>query len=443
MERDPQRPLIDQLAALSAAERDAFLACLPVELQAQALYCWRLWARDDQRAPQGNWRVWLLLSGRGAGKTRAGAEWVRAQVESGACQRLNLVGRTDSDVRDTMIEGPSGILAVSPPGAGPLYRPKLRRLEYPNGARLYLFSAEEPDRLRGAQCDGCWCDELAAWRYPEAFDMLLMGLRLGSDPRCVVTTTPRPTRLVRTLIAKPTTVISRATTFDNRANLPTAFFDGVLGRYQGTRLARQELYGEVLADVPGALWQADVLEEQRVRRAPADLKRVVVAVDPAVSSGEGSDETGILVVAQGADGHGYVLEDRSGRYAPHEWARLVATLYEAHRADHVIAEVNQGGDLVVSVLRVVAPQLAVRKVRATRGKYLRAEPVAALYQQGKVHHLGCFATLEDQLCAFTPGIDRRTQGSPDRADALVYGLTDVLLGRREPRPATSRRLTRY
>jgi len=165
MERDPQRPLIDQLAALSAAERDAFLACLPVELQAQALYCWRLWARDDQRAPQGNWRVWLLLSGRGAGKTRAGAEWVRAQVESGACQRLNLVGRTDSDVRDTMIEGPSGILAVSPPGAGPLYRPKLRRLEYPNGARLYLFSAEEPDRLRGAQCDGCWCDELAAWRY--------------------------------------------------------------------------------------------------------------------------------------------------------------------------------------------------------------------------------------------------------------------------------------
>ena len=273
--------------------------------------------------------------------------------------------------------------------------------------------------------------------------MLLMGLRLGSDPRCVVTTTPRPTRLVRTLIAKPTTVISRATTFDNRANLPTAFFDGVLGRYQGTRLARQELYGEVLADVPGALWQADVLEEQRVRRAPADLKRVVVAVDPAVSSGEGSDETGILVVAQGADGHGYVLEDRSGRYAPHEWARLVATLYEAHRADHVIAEVNQGGDLVVSVLRVVAPQLAVRKVRATRGKYLRAAPVAALYQQGKVHHLGCFATLEDQLCAFTPDIDRRTQGSPDRADALVYGLTDVLLGRREPRPATSRRLTRY
>jgi phage terminase large subunit-like protein len=443
MRSDARRPLIDELAALSEPERAAFLGDLPIELQAQALHCWPLWARSDQLAPQGNWRVWLLLSGRGAGKTRAGAEWVRGMIESGTYGRLNLVGRTDADVRDTMIEGPSGILNVGPPASRPRYRPKLRHLEYDNGARLYLFSAEEPDRLRGAQCAGAWCDELAAWRYPEAFDMLLMGLRLGGDPRCVVTTTPRPTKLLRSLIADPATVISKASTFDNRANLPAAFFEGVLGRYQGTRLAHQELYGELLEDVPGALWNSDNLEELRVRAAPANLKRVVVAVDPATTSGEAADETGIVVVAQGEDGHGYVLEDRSGRYPPQEWATLVNTLYEAHHADRVVAEVNQGGDLVVGVLRAVAPHLPVRKVHATRGKYLRAEPVAALYAQGKVHHVGCFATLEDQLCAFTPDIDRKTQGSPDRADALVYGLTDVFLRRGEPPKARGIWMSRH
>lgn len=438
MDARSERPLIDEIASLPAEERMALLAALPVGLQAQALFCWPLWARGDQLAPPGSWRVWLLRSGRGAGKTRAGAEWVRAGVESGRYGRIHLVGRTDADVRDTMVEGPSGILAICPPATRPRYRSRLRRLEWANGARAFLFSAEEPDRLRGPQCDAAWCDELAAWRYPEAFDMLLMGLRLGADPRCVITTTPRPTKLVRTLIADRATVVTVASTFDNRANLAAAFFGGVIDRYGGTRFERQEIYGEVLEDVPGALWNSDRLEELRVRAAPAEFPAVVVAVDPAVTSGEEADETGIVVVARGGDGHGYVLADRSGRYAPLEWATTVAELFEQHHADHVIAEVNQGGDLVTATLRAVARDLPVRTVRATRGKYVRAEPVAALYEQGKVHHVGCFPVLEDQMCAFTPDMDRNVQGSPDRADALVYGLTDVLIRRRERKVSVSR-----
>jgi predicted phage terminase large subunit-like protein len=437
MSGEDARPLVDRLAALPAGEREGLLAALPPAVLAAALHCWPLWARPDQLPPEGRWRVWLLRSGRGAGKTRAGAEWVRSAVEAGRYGRLHLVGATHADVRDTMVEGPSGLLAVSPPASRPLYKPRLRRLEWANGARAFLFSAEEPDRLRGPQCEAAWCDELAAWRYPEAFDMLLMGLRLGSDPRCVVTTTPRPTKLVRSLIGDPATVVTVASTFANRANLPAAFFEGVLARYEGTRLARQELYGEVLEDVPGALWNSARLEELRVRAAPAELARVVVAVDPAVTSGEEADETGIVVVARSGDGHGYVLADHSGRYTPYEWAQLVARLYEEHRADRVIAEANQGGDLVKSNLRGVARHLPVYLVHASRGKYVRAEPVAALYEQGKVHHVGCFPTLEDQMCAFTPDMDRAIQGSPDRADALVWGLSELLIRERERRVATS------
>jgi phage terminase large subunit-like protein len=435
----PELSLIDELAALPAERRAAALAEIPDELAAQALYDWSLWARPDQREPQGRWRVWLMRSGRGAGKTRAGAEWVRAKAEGGTYGRFNLVGRTMDDLRNTAIEGPSGILSVSHPALRPRYQPRRRRLLWPNGALALLFSAEEPDTLRGPQCEAAWCEEVASWRYPEAFDNLMLGLRLGSDPRCVITSTPRPTKLLRNLVAAASTVQTVSSTYINRTNLAPQFFSDTVSSYEGTRLGRQELYGEILEDVPGALWNHELLDELRVKAPPADArgkplpwKRVLVAVDPAVSSGEAADETGIVVVAQGEDEHAYLLADRSGRHAPIEWGRLVSELYHAHEADKVVAEANQGGDLVTSLLRTVDPYLPVKLVRASRGKYVRAEPVAVLYEQGRVHHLGCFSELEDQMCCFVPDIDRARQGSPDRVDALVWGLTELLVKHRDP-----------
>jgi phage terminase large subunit-like protein len=435
----PELPEVDRLAALPPHLLEQLLSELPDELLARALYAWPLWARPDQLEPPGAWRVWLMRSGRGAGKTRAGAEWVRAKAEAGIYGRFNLVGRTAADVRDTMIEGPSGLLAVCQPDFRPSYQPGRRRLRWPNGAVALTFSADEPDTLRGPQCEAAWCEELASWRYPEAWDNLLMGLRLGVDPRCVVTSTPRPTRLIKELIAKSTTVQTISSTYANRANLATQFFADIVSAYEGTRLGRQEIYGEVLEDVPGALWTHELLDELRAS-APQPWRRVVVAVDPAVTSGEEADETGIVVCALGDDWQGYVLDDRSGRYPADRWGSIVVELYHAHEADRVIAEANQGGDLVRFLLRTVDPSVPVRTVHASRGKYVRAEPVAALYSQGRVHHLGTFAALEDQMCGFTPDLDRRTQGSPDRVDALVWGLTELLVRRRPQQAASSRQL---
>ncbi|HYL31924.1 MAG TPA: terminase family protein [Stellaceae bacterium] len=390
---------------------------------------WEFWARPDQLPPPGDWRVWLLLAGRGFGKTRSGAEFVRARVESGLSSRIALVGPTSADVRDVMVEGESGLRAISGDDWRPHYEPSKRRLTWPNGAIALAFSADEPERLRGPQHDLAWCDELAAWRYAAAWDNLLLGLRLGSDPRAVVTTTPKPNKLVRDMLASPGTVVTRGSTFDNAANLAPAFLDSIVRRYRGTRLGRQELEAELLDDVPGALWSRDAIEAARVASAP-DLSRIVVAIDPAASSGEGADETGIVVAGLAHDGHVYVLDDLSGRMSPRAWALKAAAAYGKFAADRIVAEVNNGGEMVEATLRSVQSDAPFRALRASRGKAVRAEPVAALYEQGRVHHVGGFATLEDQLCAFTADFDRAASGtSPDRLDALVWAVTDLMANR--------------
>lgn len=423
------------LASLPEALKNDLVASLsPAEARA-LLYEWRFWGRPAQLPPQGNWRVWLLLAGRGFGKTRTGAELIRARAGTRVAGRFALVAPTAGDARDIMVEGESGILAISPPWERPRYEPSKRRLTWPNGAIGTLFSADEPERLRGPQHDAAWCDELASWRHPEAWDMLMFGLRLGADPRVVVTTTPRPTRLLRELIFDPTVLVTRGSTYENRANLAPVFLGQIIRKYEGTRLGRQELDAELLEDVPGALWTRGMIEAARASVAPL-LTRVVVAIDPAVSSSEGADETGIIVAGKDAVGRGWVLADASGRYQPTEWAKTAIAAYRAHSADRIVAEVNNGGDMVEATLRMIDPNASFAAVRASRGKVTRAEPVAALYEQGRVRHLGNFPQLEDQMCAFT----REPQGefgssavrySPDRVDALVWALTELLV---EPTP---------
>lgn len=390
---------------------------------------WRMKARPEQLAPAGDWRTWLILSGRGWGKTRTGAEWVQEQVIAGKCRRLALVAATAADVRDTLVEGESGLLRIAAPSMRPDYEPSKRRLTWPNGAVATTFSADEPERLRGPEHDGFWADELAAWTYPEAWDQLQFGLRIGRHPRGVVTTTPKPVKLIRDLLAREgqDVVVTRGRTRDNAANLAPGFLDAIEAKYGGTRLGRQELDGELLEDVPGALWIRSQIDADRVAVAP-DLRRVVVAIDPAVSTGEGADETGIVVVGRGMDGRAYVLEDCSGRYAPAEWARRAVRAYEQHSADRIVAEKNNGGNMVEATLRNVAPNVPFTAVNASRGKVTRAEPVSAFYEQHRVHHVGRgFPELEDQMCAFTSDFDRGKSGySPDRVDALVWALTMLM-----------------
>jgi phage terminase large subunit-like protein len=421
-----------RLASLPEALRNELVAALSPAEARLLIYDWPFWARPNQLPPEGDWRVWLLLAGRGFGKTRTGAEHIRARATARTAGRFALVAPTAGDARDVMVEGESGILAVSPPWERPRYEPSKRRLTWPNGAVATLFSADEPERLRGPQHDLAWCDELGSWRYPEAWDMLMLGLRLGADPRVVVTTTPRPTKLIRGLTADPAVVVTRGTTYDNRANLAPAFLGQIVRKYQGTHLGRQELLAELLENVPGALWNRGMIEATRASNAP-ELIRVVVAIDPATSSTEGSDETGIIVAGKDQDGRGWVLADASGRFHPTEWAKNAILAYRAHSADRVVAEVNNGGDMVETTLRMIDPNVPFAAVHASRGKITRAEPVAALYEQGRVHHVGVFPHLEDQMCAFARDahgtFDIRSAGfSPDRVDALVWALTDLLVG---------------
>ncbi len=306
----------------------------------------------------------------------------------------------------------------------PIYLPSKRRLEWPNGARTLIFTADEPERLRGKQHMRLWCDEVAAWRHPEAWDQAMLGLRLGADPRAVATTTPRPTRMIRDLIADPTTVVTRGSTYDNRANLAPQFLDQIVRRYEGTRLGRQELGGELLLDVPGALWTLAMFDE---RRSAPDLKRVVVAIDPAASSKEDSDETGIIVAGQGIDGDWYVLADRSGIFSPNEWAKRAVAAFEEFRADRIVAEVNNGGEMVGATVRTVRRTVPFKAVHASRGKAIRAEPIASLYTDRHVWHTQPFDTLEEQLVNWTPDSGE----SPDRMDALVWALTELSEGKRE------------
>ncbi len=391
---------------------------------------WPAVARPNQLPPPGDWwQIWLLLAGRGFGKTRTLAEWVCEHVLLGLASRIALVAATAADARDVLVEGESGILAVAPAWFRPVYEPSKRRLTWPNGGIATTFSAEEPDRLRGPQHDAAVCDELASWSRPETWDMLQFGLRLGRHPRCLVATTPRPTKLIRELLAREgrDVVVTRGSTYENRANLAPGFFAQVIRKYEGTRLGRQELNAELLEDTPGALWSHAIIDAARVAAAPS-LQRVVVAIDPAVTSGEDADETGIVVVGQDANGHGYVLQDLSGRYSPTEWAKIAVTAYRTHRADRIVAERNNGGDMVQATIRMVDPNVALSTVWASRGKVARAEPVSALYEQGQMHHVGSFPQLEDQMTHFTSDFDREAAGySPDRLDALVWATTELLI----------------
>lgn len=408
------------------------IATIPAADALALLHDWEIWARDDQLPPSGDWRTWLILGGRGAGKTRAGAEWVRGQAlglapfASRPARRIALVAETLHDARSVMVEGCSGLLAVHPPSERPIFYPSRGELVWPNGAIGQLFSAENPDSLRGPQFDAAWCDELAKWRLgPEVWDMLQFALRLGRDPRAVVTTTPRAASMLRQLLADDRVAVTRARTTDNRGNLAATFLAEMERRYAGTELGRQELDGELIEDLAGALWQRQWLDEARREAAP-EMRRVVVGVDPPVSARESSDACGIIAAGRGVDGGFYVLADRTvqGR-APNEWARAAVACYRDFVADRIVAEVNQGGDLVDAVVRQIAPELVIRQVRATRGKWLRAEPVAALYAQGRVAHVGVHRELEEQMLAFN-GDGLAGGRSPDRVDALVWAITELI-----------------
>ena len=391
------------------------------------------WANDAQLPPSGDWTTWLFLGGRGAGKTRAGAEWVRAlvlgrTVEPGEpVERIALVGETMADVRDVMVNGESGLARVDwGRHEHPRWVGARRSIELPNGAIAMGFSSEDPESLRGPQFSAAWCDELAKWKYPDAtWDMLQFGLRLGERPRQVVTTTPRPIPLLKRVMADPNTVLTHARTVDNR-HLARPFLALVVARYAGTRLGRQELNAEILDDRVDALWQRAAIEACRVDQAP-ELKRVVVAVDPPAASGERSDACGIVAAGLGPEGNGYVITDATAeRLTPARWAKRAVDLYHRLEADRIVAEVNQGGDMVEAVIRQADESVPVMKVRAYRGKYLRAEPVAALYEQGRVKHVGAFPDLEDEMCDF--GLGGLSSGrSPDRLDALVWALSALML----------------
>lgn len=512
----------------------------------ELLHDWQLWARPGQMVPKSTWSYWLILAGRGWGKTRTGSEWVRQKIKT--CRYTNLIGATVDDARDIMIEGESGILAICPKGERPRYVG--RKLIWPNGAKSLIFTADEPDRLRGKQHEALWCltgdtmvlmgdgsqkkirdvragdfvqtrkgprivtgqaltkqnaeiyllktmggraivgtaehpvfvpghgfipigklkrgmplyvmpcittdsilcveklatradvydiavdgereffangilvhncDEIAAWRYAESWTQAQMGLRLGNYPQACITTTPRPTKLIKEIVEDESTVVTTGTTYDNKENLAPAFFAKIINRYEGTRLGRQELMAELLKDNPNALWQRARIDELRVVIAPA-MKRIVVAIDPAVTSKPDSDWSGIIVVGLGIDDHGYVLQDGSVQASPDKWCQAAVNLYHKWQADRIVAEVNNGGDLVETVLRTVDKNVAYTGIHASRGKITRAEPIAALYEQGKFHHVGSFSTLEDEMAEYDPLTSKK---SPDRMDALVWAATNL------------------
>ena len=394
------------------------------------------------RANNGDhWTTWLMLGGRGAGKTRLGAEWVRAMAHGirpyaeRRSLQIALVGETEHDVREVMIEGPAGLLQVSPRRERPEWTASRRRLEWPNGAVGFTFSAEDPEQLRGPQFDAAWCDELAKWRHVDAtFDMLQFGLRLGQRPRQLITTTPRPIPLIKRLIVDPRTAVTRASTHANAAHLSPAFLDEVLARYSGTRLGRQEIDGEIIEDRVDALWTRTLIEASRIAAAPP-LMRVVVGIDPPGSARPGADACGIVAAGMAEDGRIYVLEDATvAGLAPSGWATKAVALFHRLKADAMVAEVNMGGDMVRAVLAQVDPAIPLRTVHATRGKWVRAEPVALMYQQGKIKHVDPpMKTLEDEMCDFGMG-GLSSGASPDRLDALVWAVTELLTrGVRGPR----------
>lgn len=435
--------LRDELGQLPPEELTALLRELPADDVERLLYTWEVWARPEQLQPAGDWDTWLCLAGRGWGKTRTGAEWVIDRAEERAGALLALLAANPRDARRVMIEGESGILGCASPRFYPEYNASLGILTWPNGSRAFVYSAETPDALRGPQHHHAWVDELCKFRYPqEAWDMLQFGLRLGAKPRVVITTTPKPIALLRQLMKDPMTRVTVGTTFDNQLNLPEAFFRKLRAKYEGTTLGAQELYARILDDAAGALWKREQLERLRWRPLNEDgtprelptFKRIVMGIDPAVTSTEDSDETGIIVAALGTDGHGYVWHDASGEGGLDRHARSAVLLARELKVDLVVGESNNGGDLVEHTLRTVRDpetdrpiglHIPFKKITASRGKRVRAEPVAMLYQQGRVHHIGQLADLEDQMCTWDPNAE--TGDSPDRVDALVWALTELMV----------------
>jgi len=382
-------------------------------------------ARPEQLPSEdASWNTWLYLAGRGAGKTRTAAEWLAWEASSKPKTRWAIVAPTYGDARDTCAEGESGIVNVLRQyGTLKDYNRSIGEIFLTNGSRIKLFSGEEPERLRGPQHHGGWFDELAAFKYPEAWDQYQFGLRLGEFPQTIVTTTPKPIKIIKELIKQDNVRVVRGSTFDNAANLAESALAQYRLRYENTRLGRQELYGEILDNVDGALWTRKLIDDARVDSAPP-LVRVVVAIDPAVTANATSDETGIVAAGIASNGDYYILDDKSIRTTPDAWARVAVELYHKHKADKIVAETNNGGDMVILLLKQVDASIATKKVTATRGKQLRAEPISSLYEQGRVHHVGYFSDLETQMCEWTP----QSSESPDRLDALVWALTELNSG---------------
>ena len=395
---------------------------------------WLTQARAKQLTPQGDWNIWLILAGRGWGKTRTGATDSLLYALRNPESQVAIVTPTFGDLRRVAFEGPSGILKMLPKdallrGRGQGYNASASEIRLYNGSKIMGFSASEPDRLRGPQFHRAWCDELAAWRYPETFDQLMFGLRLGHKPQCIITTTPKPTPIIRTLMGRDDCIITTGSTFENSDNLAASTLTMLKAKYEGTTLGRQELYAEVIDAMEGALWTPRLIEDKRLRVLEENkITNVLVALDPAVTSGDNSDETGIVVVGKDANNEYYVLEDKSGKYKPDQWGTVAIDLYYQWDADRIVAEVNNGGDLVKGLIRTLDPEARYKSVHATRGKMVRAEPVAALYEQGRVHHVGVFPELETQMCTYTGD---RPNPSPDRLDALVWGLSEISKSRGE------------
>jgi phage terminase large subunit-like protein len=419
----------DRLRKLPKADQQAFIASLTDDEAKALLTDWRgFLARPEQIAPPGDWSTWVINAGRGFGKTEAGAQWVRERVENGA-RNIALVAETQKDLEEVMV---ARLLSIFPDGQRPSVRYKPVRVTWPNGAQALGYNGTEPDQLRGPEFDTAWIDELAKYRRArETWDMLQFTMRSGPDPRVIVTTTPRPIPVLREILASPRSVVTRGTTFDNAANLPAQFLADLQNRYGGTRLGRQELNAEMLDDLPGALWTRAMFDDHRVKFVP-DLRRIVVAVDPSGTGGEGDngDSIGIVVAGLGVDDRGYVLADRTCKLSPDGWGRRAVEAYHEFKADRIVAERNFGGAMVQHVIRTVDRHVSYKEVTASRGKVARAEPVAALYEQGRVSHVGGFAELEDQCCMIGPD-GFIGEGSPDRADALVWALSELMLGRNQ------------
>ncbi|HEX3640119.1 MAG TPA: terminase family protein [Ktedonobacteraceae bacterium] len=432
---DQEIRLFREFASWSKKRKYEYIKKVPKEQALRLKYTWRAWARDKQIAPEGNWSTWVIKAGRGFGKTRSGAEWIIEKAQEYPGCHIALVGRTVADVRDVMIKGRSGIIPISPPWFTPTYYPSKRLLIWPNGSYATTYSAEEPDQMRGPQHSFAWGDELASWQYWDAFDQLSFGLRIypapGVEPQAIFTTTPRNTKEIKALLADPSTVVTNGSTYDNRENLSKRFIHEIDRKYKGTRLGKQEIDGDVVDDIDGALWKRKWIDDNRVRECP-ELKRIVVAVDPPATSLETSEdpaEAGIIVAGLGVDNHGYMLADYSMVGTPNEWATAAVKAYDIFQADCIVGEINFGGEMVGTIIRNIAKErnmgsIKFKAVRASRGKQLRAEPISDLYQRALIHHVGVFSDTEDQMCNWVPG-----ERSPDRLDGHVWAFTELMGGK--------------